>query len=194
MQSTSESLLLRLTSSASQSSSTNPSTAWSRFVELYTPLIFYWSRKVGLQNQGAADLVQDVLSIWYQKLPKWEYDPTKSFRGWLRTVMLNRHRELSRKKSPTLLDAATSVFTNLPSRKIAESTWDLNYARQLVAAAMEAMQNDFADSTWLALRELVRTGRPTAEISKEFEASVWTLYPVKSRFLSWLRRELEGLI
>ena len=145
---------------------------------------FLLKSKFGLQNQDAADLVQDVLSIWYQKLPKWEYDPTKSFRGWLRTVMLNRHRELSRKKSPTLLDAATSVFTNLPSRKIAESTWDLNYARQLVAAAMEAMQNDFADSTWLALRELVRTGRPTAEISKEFEASVWTLYPVKSRFLS----------
>ncbi len=194
MQSTSESLLLRLTSPESQSSSATPSTAWSRFVELYTPLIFYWSRKVGLQNQDAADLVQDVLSISFQKLPQWEYDPTKSFRGWLRTVTLNRHRELCRKKSPTTLDAAASAFANLPSREIAESTWDLNYARQLVAAAMEAMQNDFADSTWLALKELVRSGRTAAEISKEFNVSVWTLYAAKSRLLSRLRSELDGLL
>ena len=36
--------------------------AWQRFVELYGPLIYAWSRRAGLQDQDAADLVQDVLS------------------------------------------------------------------------------------------------------------------------------------
>ncbi len=32
--------------------------AWGRFVELYTPLLYYWARRAGLQQQDAADLVQ----------------------------------------------------------------------------------------------------------------------------------------
>ena len=37
--------------------------AWGRFVRLYTPLLFYWARRVGgLQEPDAADLVQDVFT------------------------------------------------------------------------------------------------------------------------------------
>jgi RNA polymerase sigma-70 factor (ECF subfamily) len=34
-----------------------PADAWARFVQLYSPLIYYWSRRTGLQEQDAADLV-----------------------------------------------------------------------------------------------------------------------------------------
>ncbi len=63
MQSTSESLLVRLRSE-------RDTDAWARFVELYTPLIFYWARKTGLQSQDASDLVQEVLTQVYRKLPE----------------------------------------------------------------------------------------------------------------------------
>ena len=64
--------------------------AWSRFVELYTPLIYFWARKCGLQSPDAADLVQDVLTLLVDKLPEFQYDRSGSFRGWLRTVTLNK--------------------------------------------------------------------------------------------------------
>ncbi len=35
--------------------------AWARLVELYTPLLFRWARRAGLQTQDAADLVQERL-------------------------------------------------------------------------------------------------------------------------------------
>ena len=35
----------------------NQPQAWARFVQLYSPLIYYWSRRTGLQEQDAADLV-----------------------------------------------------------------------------------------------------------------------------------------
>lgn len=55
MHTTSVSLLARL-----QTTSANE--PWRRFVELYTPLIFYWARKQGLTEADAADLVQDVMT------------------------------------------------------------------------------------------------------------------------------------
>ena len=55
-------------------------------MKLYSPLIYYWARKAGMQHQDAADLVQDVLTVAIQKLPEFEYDRAKSFRSWLRTV------------------------------------------------------------------------------------------------------------
>jgi len=70
----------------------NDHAAWERFVRFYTPLLNYWARHLGLQPNDAADLVQDVLSTLVQKLPEFVYDRHKSFRNWLRTLMLNRWR------------------------------------------------------------------------------------------------------
>ena len=57
--------------------------AWERFVRLYMPLLLYWARRLGLQDQDAADLVQDVLDVLIQKLPEFHYQPGRSFRGWM---------------------------------------------------------------------------------------------------------------
>src|SRR5262245_1478691 len=37
--------------------------AWARFVHLYTPLLYYWARRLGLREEDAADLVQDVFTV-----------------------------------------------------------------------------------------------------------------------------------
>src|SRR5262249_29880622 len=65
------------------------SPAWRRFVDLYTPLLHYWARRLGLQPADAAALVQDVLLLLVRKLPGFTYDPRRSFRSWLHTVLLN---------------------------------------------------------------------------------------------------------
>src|SRR5437016_1663068 len=88
--STSSSLLQRLAQPAEAGS-------WDRFVELYTPLMFAWTARMGLSDHDAADLVQDVFAILVEKLPTFRYDPDKSFRAWLKTVLLNRWRERLRK-------------------------------------------------------------------------------------------------
>ena len=82
MNSTSVSLLRRLRQSDQED-------AWQRFVDLYAPLIYHWGRNQGLSAGDASDLVQEVMVILVTKLPDFEYDPSKRFRGWLRTVTLN---------------------------------------------------------------------------------------------------------
>lgn len=190
MHSTSESLLIRLQAEACPED-------WSRFVQLYTPLIFYWARKTGLSQHDAADLVQDVLTIVFQKLEHLAYDPDKSFRGWLRTITLNRHREILRRnrlRNSKTVDLGDQSLSNMADHRQLESTWDLNYGRGLVASAMSMMKEDFAADTWQALQMLVQDGKTAAAVSRETGVSVWTIYSAKNRLMSRLRRELQGLL
>ena len=187
MDSTSASLLMRLRSPGNEQ-------AWDRFVELYTPLIYYWARRAGLQPQDASDLVQEVLALLVKKLPEFQYDQSKSFRGWLRTVTLNKWREVNRKKSLNIVDASQSTMVNVPNPQSAESYWDLDYRRELVARAMEMMKPEFSPATWKACCEFLKSGRPAAEISAESGLSVWTIYSAKARVMKRLRQELDGLL
>ena len=184
MDSTSESLLIRL-------KSVKDHDAWTRFVELYTPLIFYWARQTGLQTNDAADLVQEVMAVVFQKLPGFEYQPDGSFRGWLRTITLNKFREHLRRKS---IQAARGQDTAIGSVAAPESTWDLNYRQQLVARAMELVRDDFQETTWKALTEFVLRGRSAQDVAAELGLSVWTIYAAKARLMKKLRYQLEGLL
>lgn len=187
MNSTSESLLIRLRSA-------DDFQAWSRFVELYTPLLFYWARKTGLQAHDAADLVQEVLTIVHRKMPTFEYESTKSFRGWLRTITLNKHREHRRKNSLLYVDATQSAMNRIPDPDEAGSVWDLDYQQALVGRAMELLRCEFQPRTWNALREYVYSKRAASEVAAETGVSVWTIYAAKSRLMSRLREELDGLL
>src|SRR6059058_4998522 len=82
----------------------NELTAWDRFAELYSPLLFHWAKRLGQQDSDAADLVQDVFLILYRKLPEFQYDSARSFRAWLKTVFLNRARQRLRERTPTVVD------------------------------------------------------------------------------------------
>ena len=43
------------------------------FVRLYTPLLYYWSRQLGLRGPDTDDLVQDVFLHLVRKLPDFTY-------------------------------------------------------------------------------------------------------------------------
>lgn len=190
MDSTSESLLLKLRSGSDQN-------AWTTFVELYTPLIFFWARRTGLHANDAADLVQDVLTLAFQKLPSFKYDADKTFRGWLRTVTLNRYRETLRKNSIGAAPATQSVLASIVqpgSCRDAETTWDLNYQQSLVSRARKLLESEFQPATWNALQQYVFEGMPAAEAAEKNGLSVWTVYAGKSRLMSRLRETLDGLL
>src|SRR6516164_7243474 len=60
--------------------------AWAEFVEHYGGKIYDWCRKWRLQEADAQDVTQNVLLKLAQKLREFTYDPSRSFRAWLKTV------------------------------------------------------------------------------------------------------------
>ena len=190
MNTTSESLLFRL----QQVDGHLDQPAWEEFVRLYTPLMFYWARKTGLGKTDASDLVQDVITQVFQKLPDFCYDASKSFRGWLRTITLNRYREIKRLKSSGMQFTTDSILEELAPVGLAQSAWDIDYARLLVAQSMDQVEEDFAPATWKALRSVMSEGKTVDEAATETNVSQWTIYSARSRLLKHLRSELEGLL
>jgi RNA polymerase sigma-70 factor (ECF subfamily) len=166
--------------------------AWDRFVALYTPLLYYWARRLGLQQSDAADLVQDVFVLLVKKLPEFAYDPHKSFRNWLRTVLLNRWRELRRR--PVLSAAGEAGLSGVAGPDDAEEIDEAELRQQLVVRALQLMQAEFQDSTWRACWEVVVKGRPAEAVAAELGLSVNAVYLAKGRVLRRLRRELKGLL
>ena len=186
MESTSESLLFRLRSPCDDM-------AWSRFVDLYTPLIFYWARRSGMNSEDAADLVQEIFAVLVKKLPEFKYDPQKSFRSWLRTVTMNKRAEHLRRKSLTLVDATHSEFLKVPANS-EDHFWQIEYQQQLVHRALELMRDEFEPQIWNACREFVTTKASAADVAKRTGVSIWAIYAAKSKLLRKLRQELEELL
>src|SRR5262249_28457189 len=63
--------------------------AWDDFVGRYGPRILAWCRRGGLQEADAEDVSEEVLVLLAVKLRTFVYDPSRSFRAWLK--VLTRH-------------------------------------------------------------------------------------------------------
>ena len=186
MDTTSASLLARLRRPEAQE-------AWARFVELYTPLLFYWARQAGLRESDAADVVQDILVTLLQRLPGFEYNPGQSFRNWLCTITRNKCREYFRRQQvrqgEPLHEQADSRQED-PFATISEG----DYRVYVLSRALTLMQQEFQPATWRACWEHVVQGRPARDVAAELDVSVNSVYLAKSRVLRRLRVELAGLL
>lgn len=167
--------------------------AWSRFVELATPLLYAWAHRVGLRRDDAADLVQEVFLLLAVKLPEFRYDPARSFRGWLRQVTLNKWHERRRRREP-----AAAADIDEESDRLAgpegEAFWEVEYREYLVARAMEIMRGEFEPNTWRACWEHVVSGRSAADVAAELGLTPGAVYVAKCRVLKRLREELGDLM
>jgi RNA polymerase sigma-70 factor (ECF subfamily) len=167
--------------------------AWERLVELYTPLLYYWAYRMGLRDPDASDLVQDVFAVLVEKLPGFDYDQRKSFRGWLRTILANKWRDACRRRAAAP-DARGGSLSGVAAAEDADPFWEAEYRQHLVGRALELMQAEFQPTTWKACWEVVVGDRPAAEVAAQLGLSVDAVYAAKSRVLRRLRRELEGLL
>jgi RNA polymerase sigma-70 factor (ECF subfamily) len=165
------------------------SDAWERLVRLYTPLLLYWARKTGLNEADAADLVQDVLVVMVQKLPEFQYQTGRSFRGWLRTVLMNKWRDRPQRAGTSPMESGDH-----PRAPDEDALEDREYRLFVLGQALRIMTTDFEPATWQACWETVVLGRPAAEVAAELGLSVNAVYLARSRVLARLRQDLEGLL
>ncbi len=185
MDTTSISLLQRLRTTTEQA-------AWERFVQLYTPLLCQWARRLGLSGADEADLVQDVFALLLQKLPKFQYESQGRFRGWLWTVTLNKWREQRRRHLPTLQADSQACDPAGPDPVVAFS--EAEYQKYLVQRALELMKDEFQPATWQAFWDCVVEEQSAAEVGRRLGISENAVYLAKGRVLRRLRQELEGLL
>jgi RNA polymerase sigma-70 factor (ECF subfamily) len=73
--------------------------AWEQFVAIYTPLIFWFCCRQGLQEADAADVSQEVMRAVARAMQSFDYDPRRGkFRNWLLTVVRSKVSNLLRNR------------------------------------------------------------------------------------------------
>jgi RNA polymerase sigma-70 factor (ECF subfamily) len=165
--------------------------AWSRFVQLYLPLVCYWGRQYGLQDSDVADLSQEVFALLLRKLPEFCHDQRRSFRAWLRAVTLNKWRELCRRRRSQGREEG-ALPEDLASADPAGAAWEGEHNQYLAAGALKLMQADFDETTWRACWETAVEGRSAAEVARGLGLTPAAVYC--SRVLRRLRDELQDLL
>jgi RNA polymerase sigma-70 factor (ECF subfamily) len=160
--------------------------AWDRFVELYSPLLFQWARRLGQQEADAADLVQDVFLILFRKLPEFQYDPSRSFHTWLKIVFLNQHRARQRVRLPALAGAGLPEVAQAPPASLEDS----EYRRYLVQQSCQLVLREFNPIQGQAFRQYAISGRPVEEVARELGLRPGTIYGIKSKVLRSLGMKL----
>ena len=72
--------------------------AWCDFCTTYDPLIRSWCRGYGLDGGALEDLCQEILIKLADRMRTYQYDPGRTFRGWLRKFCHSRAVDLLRKR------------------------------------------------------------------------------------------------
>jgi RNA polymerase sigma-70 factor (ECF subfamily) len=192
MSETSLSLLDRLRLQPDQES-------WQRLVELYTPLIQGWLRRNGVAPADADDLTQEVMTVVVREIPNFKHDQKPgAFRSWLRTITANRLRVLWRSRQTRPVAAGGSDFLKMldeledPDSDMSR-LWDQQHDQHVARRVMDLVKPQFEPATWQAFRRVVLDGVKASVAAAELNISVNAVLLAKSRILSRLRQEMQGL-
>ena len=189
---TSASLLERLRTAPDEA-------AWRRLDDLYRPLIRRWVLRDPTLGQEAEDVVQEVMGVLVRELPDFQRQRTGSFRRWLRTVTAHRLAAYyrSRQHRPVGLGSPPGEG---PLGQLADPAselsrlWDEEHDRHVLRRLMETIEPLFEATTLAAFRRVAFDGVAPAQAAEELGLSLNAVLLAKSRVLSKLRREAEGLI
>jgi RNA polymerase sigma factor (sigma-70 family) len=170
--------------------------AWNTFVERYQPFILAWCRERGLQQADAEDVAQTVLSQLLTTMREFRYDPSGSFRAWLRTVttracgrfMLREVRSAGQKD-----EQALRSIDEMPARQELARRIEEIFDSELLQQAMDAVRGAVAPHTWESFRLTALQHQNAAEVGRHLGMPVMHVYVARQRVQKMLQREVERL-
>jgi RNA polymerase sigma factor (sigma-70 family) len=170
---------------------------WDEFVECYGRHIYRWCRQWKLQDADAEDVTQTILVKLTQKLGAFAYDPSRSFRGWLKTVAHHAWRDFEdsrRRARPASGDnQAQERMLTLEAREDLAQKLEEAFDLELLEAAKVRVRLRVAPHTWEAFRLLALEGLPVAEVAARVGLQVAMVYVAKSKVQKMLQEEIGKL-
>jgi RNA polymerase sigma-70 factor (ECF subfamily) len=174
--------------------------AWRDFVARYGPRILQWCRGWKLQESDAEDVAQEVLLKLNGLMARFVYDPSGSFRGWLKTLTHHAWRDLlADRRRSGLAGGDGSVEELLGSLQAGDDLaeqLDAEFRREVMDRATERVRRRVSDRTWDAFRLTALEGLSASATAGRLEMKVARVYGAKSEVKEMIREEvlkLEGL-
>src|SRR6516162_4076002 len=171
--------------------------AWSDFVARYGPRILQWCRGWGLQESDAQDVTQDVLLKLNGLMARFVYDPSGSFRGWLKTLTHHAWRDLAAERRRSGLGAGersvTELLRNLQAGDDLVEQLDAEFRREVMDRAMERVKRRVSARTWDAFRLTALEGWSASAAAGRLEMNIGRVYVARSEVKKMIREEVRRL-
>ena len=167
--------------------------AWERFDELYSPLLHHWARLIGLSAEEVQDAVQDVSVLLWDKLQEFNYDG-RSFRGWLRTILQNKGRDMQRRRALAPQPAGSVILREARAEEQKDVLSEEEFATFLARQALQLMQSEFQEATWRACWLTTVDGLSAKAAAEQLGITENAVFLAKGRVLRRLREEFSDLL
>jgi RNA polymerase sigma-70 factor (ECF subfamily) len=142
-------------------------------------------------------VTQEVLLRLVDKLRRFEYDPGRSFRAWLKTIVHHAWQDFLEKKQRAGLGSGDSAvwerLDSVEARENLEEHLQEVFDREVLEEAMERVRRRVAPNTWEAFRLLTFEGLSGAEVAARVGMQVTMVYVARSRVQKMLREEIDAL-
>jgi RNA polymerase sigma factor (sigma-70 family) len=171
--------------------------SWNEFVRVYGPVIRGWCAHWGLQNSDAEDVTQNVLLRLTAKLPQFQYDASRSFRGWLKTLTHHAWHDFVTETGyrnrgsgdSKVLEQLQSVAAKEDLAARVEATFD----KELLEVALARAKERVAAKTWEAFRLTALEGVSPQDAAETLEVRVSQVYLAKHRVQKLVQEEIQSL-
>jgi RNA polymerase sigma-70 factor (ECF subfamily) len=171
--------------------------AWGEFVDRYGPRIYRWCRHWQLQEADAQDVTQNVLLKLAEKMRAFSYDPSKSFRGWLKTLTHHAWHDFvesrRRQERGSGDSEALAALHSAEAREELTRHLEEEFDRELLEVAMARVRLRVQPHTWDAFRLLAQEGRSGSEAAKSLQMKVATVFVARSKVQKMVQQEIRKL-
>ena len=171
--------------------------AWSEFVARYGPKILCWCHGWGLQESDAQDVTQNVLLKLNRSMSTFVYDPSGSFRAWLKTLAHHAWRDLVAEQRRAGVAAGNGQMArfleNLQAGDDLVEQLEQEFRRELMDRAMERVRPRVEPKTWEAFRLTVIEGWSSAAAAARLEIKITRVYGARSDVTRRIQAEVRKL-
>jgi RNA polymerase sigma factor (sigma-70 family) len=173
------------------------SVAWDELVRRYGRKIYLWCRGWNLQDADAQDVTQNVLLEISKKMRTFVYDPSRSFRAWLKTLAHAAWCDFvaSRRSQHhgTGDDAVHALLQSISDRDEFALQIEDMYDLELLEAATAQVRMRIQPQTWEIFRRLVYEDHSGADVAAQMNVRIAAVYVAKSRVQKMIKEEIARL-
>jgi RNA polymerase sigma factor (sigma-70 family) len=168
--------------------------SWRKFHDFYAPLLRRYLKRLGLEENAANDVFQDVFLRLLQNLPTFELDKQRGrFRSYLWKLTYSALVDQARRAKVRVQAEEQWVkrfheASESESRKVQDELNEIN-RQQILKRVLPSVRSATSRTAWACFEERLLKDRAGADIATELEISTDAVYVYASRVMKEVRRQ-----
>lgn len=168
--------------------------AWRTFDTIYRPMLYRFGRASGLGHDNAEDVAQQCLTVITDRIGEFSYDPQKgSFKGWLRTLVNNRVRNLLRDRKDQ--QGSTHDFQRAQQRELLpDEVFEKVWMEEHLWHCLRELRDEVEETTFNAFRAHVIDQQPIEQVCAALNLKPNNVYTIKWRMTERVAEKMKELL